>query len=397
MGVVCFFCFAAIFITSSYGDEQYYHYPLAQNISLSKIINTGSDYSSAYTPLPYLAGNLVLKISSSLVALRILNYAVFLLTIYFFYLLAKEVSKDHLVLTLLFFLNPYLLKASYLFIMFNWGLLFILIALNIYFSEGKARQLRGDFFLLLAVLCQQWMLVVVLAVLLYQLDLFFKGKIKINFLAKSFIGKFVIFLPAILLFYSWQGLTHPNFASHSLQPTFEHLNGVLANIGFLMFLVVLANYKNLLKMKNVLLLFPLPLLWLAIPKHSLSHGPREITGIVSQLVTKVYAGMHIPYDFSMFFFIIAGYLFLLLIISKNENDLAKIFQYAVLGFFIAFIASSRLAASHIYISLPLILLLFRAEIEKMKRTKNIMITQFFLLSLVYLIYITFYRSQGITF
>jgi len=397
MGCICLFCFISIFIAPSYMDEQNYHYPLAQNNSLNKIINPDSDYSSAYTPLPYLVANLVLKISGSLAALRILNYVVFLCAVWFFYLLAKKLTKDHLVLTLLFFLNPYLLKASYMFLLYNWGLLFLLIALNMYFSEGKARPWLGDLFLLLAVLSQQWMLVVVLALLLYQLDLYLKKQIAINLLVKSFIGKFIVFLPVLLLFYSWRGLTHPNFVSHSLHPTFEHLNAVLANIGLIMLFVVLANFKNLLKISNVLLLFPLPLFWLAIPKHSMGHGPREITGIVSQLATKVYASLHISYDFIMFFFIVIGYLFLFLILNKNENDLSKIFQYALLGFFMAFVASARLAASHIYISLPLILLLFRSEIEKMRTTKNFMIMQFFLLSIVYLIYITFFRSQGITF
>lgn len=397
VGLICLFCFISIFIAPSYMDELNYHYPLAQSISLSQALDPGSDYASAYPPLPYFVANLFLGINNSLIVLRLLNFVIYLLAIWFFYQLAKKLTQDHLVLTLLFFLNPYLLKASYMFLLYNWGLLFMLIALNIYFSKGKWRHWLGDIFLLLAVLCQQWMLVVVLALLLYRLDLYLKKQISLGLLIKSFAGKLIVFLPAWLLFYSWGGLTHPNFASHALHPTFEHLNGVLANVGLLMFFLVLANFENIWKKSYVLLLLPLPLLWLAIPRHSIGQGPQEISGVVSQLATKVDAWLHVPYACTMFFFICVGYLLLLLILQNHEDGLRKIFLYAVLGFFIAFIASARLAASHIYISLPLLLLLLRGEIEKMRVTKNILAVEFFLLSTLYIVYVTFFRSQGISF
>jgi len=397
MGIICLFCFISIFIAPSYMDEMNYHYPLAQSISLSRALAPGSDYASAYPPLPYFIANLFLRINDSLIMLRLLNFVVFFLAVWFFYQLAKKLTEDHLVLSLLFFLNPYLLKASYMFLLYNWGLLFMLIALNIYFSQGKARHWLGDLFLLLAVLCQQWMLVVVLALMLYRLDLYLRKQISLGLLLKNIVGKFIVILPALLLFYSWGGLTHPNFASHALHPTFEHLNGVLANVGLLMFFVVLANFRNIWKKSNVLLLLPLPLLWLAIPRHSIGQGPQEISGVVSQLATKVHAWFHVPYACTMFSFICVGYLLLLLILQNHEDGLRKIFLYAVLGFFIAFVASTRLAASHIYISLPLLLLLLRGEIEKLRAGKILLLAQFFSLSVVYIVYITFFRSQGISF
>jgi len=397
MAFILLFCFVSIFIAPSYMDELNYHYPMAQSISLQQAINPGSDYNSAYPPLPYLVANLFLKIDSSLIKLRLLNFVIFLLAIWFFYQLAKKLTKDHMVLTLLFFLNPYLLKASYMFLLYNWGLLFMLIALNVYFSQGKWRHWSGDFFMLLAVLCQQWMLVVVLALLLYRLDLYLKRQIPLGLLMKSFAGKFFVFLPALLLFYKWGGLTHPNFASHALHPTFEHLSGILANVGLLMLIVVLANFKTIFKKSNVLPLLPLPLLWLAIPRHSIGQGPQEISGVVSQLATKADVLLHMPYALTMFLFIVAGYLLLLLILQNHKEGLPKFFLYAVLSFFIAFVASARLAASHIYISLPLLLLLLRGEIEEMRAGKIWLIAQFFSFSVVYIVYITFFRSQGISF
>lgn len=397
MAFILLFCFVSIFIAPSYMDELNYHYPMAQSISLQQAINPGSDYNSAYPPLPYFVANLFLRINSSLIILRFLNFAIFLLAVWFFYQLAKKLTKDHLVLTLLFFLNPYLLKASYMFLLYNWGLLFMLIALNVYFPQGKWRHWSGDFFMLLAVLCQQWMLVVVLALLLYRLDLYLRKQITLGLLMKSFTGKFFVFLPALLLFYKWGGLTHPNFASHALHPTFEHLSGILANVGLLMLIVVLANFKTIFKKSNVLPLLPLPLLWLAIPRHSIGQGPQEISGVVSQLATKADVLLHMPYALTMFLFIVAGYLLLLLILQNHKEGLPKFFLYAVLGFFIAFVASARLAASHIYISLPLLLLLLRGEIEEMRAGKIWLIAQFFSFSVVYIVYITFFRSQGISF
>jgi hypothetical protein len=397
MVTIGLFCLTSIFIAPSYGDEQLYHYPMVQSISFGQASDPHSDYSSAYTPLPYVIGRLAFMLGGSLTAVRMLNFLVFLACVVCFIFLAKKISRDYWALSLLFFLNPYFLRASYMFLLTNWGLLFALLAMNIYVTKKDSRYWLGDSFLGLAVLCQQWMLVIVLGLLLFELQAVVIRKITAATWVKSLLRKTIMLAPAFLLFYSWRGLTHPNFSSHSLRPTFEHVNGVLANIGLVMLCVVLANIRDIFKKFDVVLLFPLPLLWFAIPRHSPGFGPLEITGVVSQLATQVQTKMHFPYQWSMFFFIMAGYFFLLLITRKKESSAPGFLRYALLGFFVAFAVSTRLAASHIFISLPWILLLFHTEIEGMKKLKMVMIGQYFLLSVVYIFYITFFRSRGISF
>lgn len=94
MAAILIFYFLAIFITPSFGDELNYHYPLAKNITFKKIISPGSDYSSAYMPLPYLIGNGVLRIFNSLQALRVMNFIVFMLAIFFFDRVARSFSVN---------------------------------------------------------------------------------------------------------------------------------------------------------------------------------------------------------------------------------------------------------------------------------------------------------------
>ena len=397
MAAISLLCFVSIFIAPSYGDEQLYHFPMVQHVSLSQVLDAQSDYASAYTPLPYVIGKFVFKISGTLTAVRMLNFLVFLAAVYCFFTLARKISSDHWILTFLFFLNPYFLRAAYMFYLTTWGVLFALLAMNEIVAGKEAGHWRGDLFLGLAVLCQQWMLVLVLALLVVQLEAVVAGIMPAADWIKSMLCKMIMLAPALLLFYTWRGLTHPNFNSHSLHPTFEHVNGVLANVGLVMLCVVLADARNIFKKSDVLLLFPLPVLWLAIPSHTPGYGPHEISGVVSQLATQVQALAHVPYKLTMFFFIIAGYRLLLLLLGKRGSSTQGFLRYAVLGFFIAFSLSSRLAASHIFISLPWILLLFHREIAGMKKLKTVMIGQYFLLSVAYIFYITFFRSRGISF
>jgi hypothetical protein len=396
-GLTSALCLAAIFITPSFADEADYHFPLAKNISLEQILNPGSNYSSAYPPLPYLVGKLALKIHPSLVTLRILNFIVFLLAVSFFYLLAKRVCTDPEVLTMLFFLNPYLLKASFTYLIYNWGLLFALAGLYLYFFHETKYGLAAHLFLGAAVLSQQWMLAVVLALMLHEMVLYFEHKGGSSFLIKNILLKVLCLSPAIYLFGKWHGLVHPNFNSHALQPTFEHLDAVLANLGLVMFFLVLFYFRTLLSLRNIPLLFLLPLLWLAIPSHASTQGPFQVTGVISQLSTKLNQISGIPYNFFMFIFILLGLAFLVLLLKTSVGKIPGVLRYASLGFIAAYTASARLAASHIYICVPFILLVFSAEISKSKIMKILMAGQFLILSVAYLVYVVFFRSRGIMF
>jgi hypothetical protein len=326
-----------------------------------------------------------------------LNFIVFVLAVFCFYFLAKRISSDPSILTLLFFLNPYLLKASFTFLMYNWGLLFALAGLYHYFHPDAKRGLAAHLFFTLAVLSQQWMLVVVLALFLHEIIQFMEQRKGIRSLINGSLLKIVCLLPAAYLFFKWQGLVHPNLRSHSLHPSFEHLNAVLANLGLIVVLLVIGNYKKWLSQKNIAVLFILPLLWLAIPRHASFHGAAQITGIVSQLAQQMDRITGVPFAISFFMFILPGSAFLVMLFQDRPDGFAGVMRHASLGFIVAFTASTRLATSHIYICVPFILLAFPDEICGSKRVKLAMAAQFLLLSVVYLAYVVFYRSHGLMF
>ena len=167
---VCITLYALITM-SSWGDESAYHAPLAETINWHSIINSHSNYSSAYTPLPYLIGNIFYKIWPSLYMLRLLNWLVVLMSVFIFYKIASRiVPENKWESTLLFTANPYLLRASFIYVMFGYGLLFALIGIYLYFyAEMKYNYLLTNIFFGLAVLSMQWMLVLYPAFLLSEL------------------------------------------------------------------------------------------------------------------------------------------------------------------------------------------------------------------------------------
>jgi hypothetical protein len=395
--LIALLCLTAAIITPSFADEAAYHFPLARDISLAKALDANSRYPSAYPPLPYLIGKLALKLHSSLITLRILNFFVFLGAVMLFYLLAGRVCNDPEILTLLFFLNPYLLKASFIYLMYNWGLLFALAGLYLYFYPEARWGLAAHLFLAAAVLSQQWMLVVVLALMLHELTLYGENKIGSLSLLKGISMKILCLAPAIYLFARWHGLVHPDLNSHALQPTFEHFNAVLANLGLVLFFLVLCYFRTLLSLRSLPLLFLLPLLWLAIPMHASTHGPFQVTGVVSQFSTQLGRLTGIPYKLIFFAFILIGLALLVLMLKRRAQGITGVTLYAVLGLITAFTASARLAASHIYICIPFILLFFSVEISKSRTMKMLMAGQFLIVSITYLIYVVFFRSRGMSF
>ncbi len=127
------FCFITIFLIPSWGDEITYHYPNADQISLNRIINHNSSYSSAYTPFSYIIGKVGLIFYNSIITLRLLNFIVLIILIVFLYKICKEISNEPIYFTLLLICNPYILRSSFTYYLFNYGLTFRIIVLYFYF------------------------------------------------------------------------------------------------------------------------------------------------------------------------------------------------------------------------------------------------------------------------
>ena len=344
-------------------------------------------------PLPYLLGNLLLRIFDSLIALRIMNFIVFLLAIFFFDRIARSMTEEHEQLTLLAFLNPYLLFSSFVYYMYSWGVLFALVGL--YFYLVRRLKPAADIFLALAVLSQQWMVVIVAAVIIHEGIQVLERKLSLAQWGIGIARKAVILLPAAAIFISWRGLTHPSFSSHGLHPSFEHLNIVLVNLGFMFFLVVLAHFRHFLKTRYIPLLFLFPLLYLSIPAYSSYNGINNINGFIANFADKVDKMLHIPFGWVLFPFIILGILLLALMLTDKTRDEKITFLFIIYGFSAAFVVHSRLSSAHVFVMLPFILLFLSKEIQSRKWLSKAMIFQFLLISLAYVIFTVFFKSQGI--
>lgn len=391
------FCLIAIFYTPTWGDEKYYHYPNAKIISLNEIIESNSSYSSAYPPLPYIIGSAFLNFYDSVYTLRLVNFLIVVIFGIFIFRIGRKLGKDPLLFTLLIMANPYLLRAAFTYYMFAYGLLFVTIAIYYrFFSTYKYNNLIAHIFLGLAVFSQQWMLVVVFA--FFIVDFISSGEFSspVRKISESILLKILVLFPDFILFYIWKGLTHPNFQEHAIKPSFEHLTGVLTNWGLALFFLVLFYYRDVLKTKHIPFLFIIPLIFLAIPEQSCYHGIDQITGITAQIAVQLENYLHLSYNVTTLILSIFGLLSFILIINKDDKGLEGILKYSTLGFFIAFTASTNLGASHVFVSLPFLVLIFYEEINKKPVFKYLLLCQFLVISITYIVYISFFRSHGIS-
>lgn len=392
-----FYCFILIFVTPVRGDEIKYHYPSARNFSLKEVVSPESLYSSAYGPIPYLLGSILLKIYDSIHVLRLLNYLIVMLLAFFLLKIGEAKSNEPALFALVVISNPYLLKSAFTYHMFNYGLLFTIVGVYFFFfSKINKKLLVSHIAFGLAVLSQQWMIVVVLSVFLIDLFRIFARPMSLFRIAKNVGLKIIVLLPALCLFLSWRGLTHPNFQSHALHPSFEHLTGTLANWGFIAGLIVLFHWQSLLKRQFVPMLFLFPLLYLSIPEHSMGHGIHVITGGIAQLSTQIQNHLLIPYDIILFIFSVLGLLSIILIIRKRENLFEQFLKYSLIGFLAAFVSSSRLSSSHVFLSIPFLIMIFNNEILEQPILKYGLVAQCYIISLFYVSYYAFVVAQGMS-
>lgn len=369
-------------------DEINYHYPNAKYFSFERITDPNSEYSSAYTPLPYLFGKIILSIYDSITSLRLVNFVVFIFFGFYTYLISKRLTSFPLILTLIIISNPYLLRSAFTYYMFNYGLMFSIIGIYLYFfSTLKHKYFISHIFFGLAVLSQQWMLVVIGSIFLLELFISNFDKASLIKLSRGFVFKLITLLPAIYLFITWNGFNHPNFEAHKLYPTFEHLNASFANWGFIAFFIVLFYFKKYLyKRELISLIFILPVLFLAIPSHTTGHGPEQITGLTAQLATQLENFTSIPFNLTFFIFIVSGLSLLIMCISKGKNEFELLMFFIIISFLVAFTSSTLLGASHIFVSAPFILFLFQKEILAHKFLKYLIVLQLYSVSLFYIFY-----------
>lgn len=394
--LILLYCLAAIFFTPGWGDEINFHYPNSKNISLKQILDANSSYSSAYTPVPYLIGRVIIAVHDSLTALRLFNFIATLLLVYFFYRIASFFSATPLLLTLLLTANPYLLRSAFLYYMFNFGMLFAILGIYFYFvSTSSYKYLFAYICWGLAVLSQQWMLMLFVASWIMEFHEYLGKSMSLVRLLCLSLLKMGVLLPALVLFVFWHGLTHPNFHYHALHPGFEHLNATLANWGLAAILIVLYNYKKVIRINYLPLLFLAPLFYLAVPVHSINPGSHLSNGVAVQMASQIARLTPLSYQSCLLGLALFGLAVLVLILSKQHETLEIYMKFALLGFLAAFVASTNLGASHILISLPFLWLIFYQDFNSSFRLLLFTTLQFYLISWFYIIYVSFYKVYEI--
>jgi hypothetical protein len=379
--------------TPVWGDEKHFHIPNAINFSFERVVSPDSDYASAYAPLPYLMGYMVWQIYPSYFTLRLLNLLIFFGLLILFFKINENLAPHAFILTLLLIANPYLVRSAYSFYMFNYGLFFVLLGIYLqYYSNWRFSEYLSSFSLALAVLSQQWMLIVVASIYMVKFRELVEKKAKSDEWYSGALQIIIALGPGLLLFASWKGMTHPNFASHALSPTFAHLTGTLANWGFAFILLVFTQFKSVFDVKYLPFLFIVVLLFLGLPIHSYDVGPESVSGIATRIFGEMSNKTGIPFGYLFIFPVLAGLILLIKVVQNYSEEDVIVYAIAVIGFLTAFTASVRLGASHIYLSIPFLIMVFKREIIESKRLQFGLSLQLYLITIIYNLYIIYIKA-----
>jgi len=389
-------CLIGIFTAPAWDDELNFHAPLAASLSWPMITEADSDYSSAYPPLPYVSGAWLARQVSGLWALRLSNLLIALLTAVAFWRLARSLSPIYPALTLAFIANPYFLRSACFYFMFNWGLLFAFAAAAVLLRPGVAgwKYWLGHVCIGLAVLSMQWMLVLAFAVAVVEGKQICRQPLAIKPLVRWLAANLLPLLPAAWLFYRWQGLVHPNFAYHALQPSAFNATMILAVAGFLFWPWLISNFPRLSWPTVRLALFLLPLLALSLPQYSTRQLPGFFAGLESTFLHVLERLSGIPYAVGLLVLAVAGILIIKAMWQKIRVGNLEVILLTCILWLAALLSSAVLSSSHIYQLLPWLLLLLADNLDRDRPALLRLNIAFFLLSLGYLAYLIFAKSHG---
>lgn len=352
-------------------DETVFHYPNLLNFyenGWQAMFN--HRYSAANTPLPYLIVATIAKFfSPSLLLARmvtvLISFAGFLL---FSKIMEQLYATRYHAFAFLFF--PYFFVNSFVFYAVNYGLFFLALGLWQWIKVERSFRyhqilLAGVWFSL-AVLCQQFFLVVPLAMAGYKVT---RWMVKPS--DQPFVGLLIycslLLLPLMLplaLFAKWGGLTHSNFSSHSLSFYPSTIVAILFVTGFYFSpYVILYRHKITVveSIASILSATLLVLFWR--PVFSDVQGAGLFTGLVFHIF---HAGARlapvIPLVM-MFIFTTGGILTFIRLVQQAKSDIEYALLATVLFMTVAFTSNTQVGERHL-VGLMMILLLL--VLPKMK-------------------------------
>ncbi|MGA9120207.1 MAG: hypothetical protein WB699_12655 [Bacteroidota bacterium] len=292
---VVFFLVALLTLGKYTCDETIFHFPNVINFyenGIDAMFN--AHYSAANTPLPYMIVALAAKIFSPTLLLARIITCIISFCSFLAAMKLLELSDAPLHLSFVFLFFPYFFVNAFVFYVVNFGLFFALLAL-IVVHKTLGRNSYGSDFLAgilfsLAVLCQQFYLVVPAAVIIARVLYALRGRMHVSSpefktMALSGIVMLVPMILPLLLFLRWGGLTHPDFRFHSIGFYPPTIVGILFVTGFYFAPFLLQSYKALTRGKVILALtLSVVLVFFFKPTFSNHQGPGLFTGITHHLI-----------------------------------------------------------------------------------------------------------------
>lgn len=388
---ILFSCVSLLTLYPKY-DEYYAHIPNLQSIYNGNVIDEilSDDYLAANTPLPYLLIALPAKLLNSepgLLTARLVNIFTSLFTILLIvFLLKKNKNNNLLYFVSIIFFYPYFLKPSFTYYMAIYGLFFFILFLIFVKRKNYYNSAQAGLFNTLAVLSQQFYLVVPgWYILTRARDYKNNGNIKSNLI--MIIVFCVTLIIPLLLFANWGGLVPEIFAQHKVTTSLISLSNLTAMtviFGGLFLFFALDNYKKIkINWLAVYLIFALLLNVFFNPQWDIIGGSGKITGYTYHALEYLNPFGFIPTLLIKIILSAIGIstLHILFISLKNNNE--KIFYALILIFIIGFTFSIPLSERHI---LPLVILLYILILPKMRNTLLInlwLVTQIILGSIYY--------------
>lgn len=254
-------------------DEAEYHYPVILQFAKELPFPNLTDYNSATTPLFHLVFAILGRIfGTEIEHLRLINFFVTVLCpVLLFRLLSREFKQPYtsaLLSASLFSLSPYFFREAFVVMTDNLPVLWLLLFFQYYLRFRNNRDLRyylySMVFIMLLCLTRQTYLYILFPV---GIDILMSENLK--------QAKYIYILllagavtPTFLLFFTWKGLTPPQFQELHTEDSVMNIKPLLygwAVLGFYaLFIMGDKLYRNFLHVNKPKLTIALLVAWLLL-------------------------------------------------------------------------------------------------------------------------------------
>ena len=393
--IILFFSVISLLTLIPKHDEVVNHLPTLLTFHETNIFYAmqSDNYLGANTPLPYIIIAFLCKlfhVTPSLFIARLAGILIASLTIFIVLRFISFVPiKDYFLLILCFLFYPYFLKPAFTFYLAIYGLLFFILTLLFLNKQNLRSIFFGGIFNSLAILCQQFYLVVPIW-FLYKLFIDYKNGNDLKYISKRFFLFFLPLLLPLLLFVKWGGISNKNFPEHTVSFSFISLTNVTAILAILggLFFPLIFEKMSKIKFKLALIFFIVALLLTiyASPHWHLVGGKGMISGYTYKVINTIIT--YIPtfafiLELILIFF---GLLTLFLLYTKrNENKIINDYYILIIILIAGFIPFGMLSERHL---LHLIFLVFLIVFYKIRyrSTKLVILAYQIILGSIYFYY-----------